>query len=295
MPPKKDRLDAAGAAGLTAIAALLSFNQIVIVWVNEGLQPVFFAALRSCLAVLFVGAWLWSQGRPPRHVPGTALAGLAMGMVFAAEFLCLFLALDLTNVSRAVVIFYSMPVWLALMSHFGLPGERLTGLRVLGLLIAFAGTSVAILDRTGAGGGQASLSGDLLALGAAICWAGTAFLAKGTSMKAVGAEMQLFWMVAVSGPVLLLAAPLFGDLIRDLRPSHLGWLLFQSSIVVAGGFIGWLYLLSVYPASSVGSFAFLTPVITLCFGWLFLGEHIGPGLIAAAALVGVGLVLINRR
>jgi drug/metabolite transporter (DMT)-like permease len=295
MPPRKDRLDAFGAVGLTAIAALLSFNQIVIVWVNEGLQPVFFAGLRSCLAVLFVGAWLWSQGRPPRYTPGTGRAGLAMGLVFSAEFLCLFIALDLTAVSRAVVIFYSMPVWLALMSHFGLPGERLTGPRILGLLVAFSGTTVAILDRTGAGGQPASLMGDLLALGAAFGWAGTAYLAKGTSMRAVGAEMQLFWMVAVSGPVLLLAAPFFGDLIRELRPAHIGWLVFQSSVVVAGGFIGWLYLLSVYPASSVGSFAFLTPVISLCLGWLFLGEHIGPGLLVAAALVGTGLVLINRR
>jgi drug/metabolite transporter (DMT)-like permease len=295
MPQKKDGLDAFGVFGLTAIAALLSFNQIVIVWVNEGLQPVFFAGLRSCLAVIFVGAWLWSQGRPPRYTPGTGWAGLAMGLVFSAEFLCLFMALDLTAVSRAVVIFYSMPVWLALMSHFGLPGERLTGLRIAGLLLAFAGTTVAILDRTGEGGQPASMMGDLLALGAAFGWAGTAFLAKRTSMKAVGAEMQLFWMVAVSGPVLLLAAPFFGELIRDLRPEHIGWLVFQSSVVVAGGFIGWLYLLSVYPASSVGSFAFLTPVISLCLGWLFLGEDIGPGLLVAAALVGVGLVLINRR
>lgn len=295
MAQKKDRLDAIGAVGLTAIAALLSFNQIVIVWVNEGLQPVFFAGLRSCLAVVFVGAWLWSQGRPPRYTPGTGWAGLAMGLVFSAEFLCLFMALDLTAVSRAVVIFYSMPVWLALMSHFGLPGERLTGVRTLGLLLAFGGTTVAILDRTGAGGQPASMMGDLLALGAAFGWAGTAYLAKGTSMKAVGAEMQLFWMVAVSGPVLLLAAPFFGDLFRELRPSHIGWLIFQSSVVVAGGFIGWLYLLSVYPASSVGSFAFLTPVISLCLGWLFLGEQIGPGLLVAASLVAVGLVLINRR
>jgi drug/metabolite transporter (DMT)-like permease len=292
---RKDRLDLPGALGLTAIAALLSFNQLVIVWVNEGLQPVFFAGLRSALAVVFVGGWLYATGRPPRHVPGTAAAGLAMGAVFAAEFLCLFLALDLTSVSRAVIIFYSMPVWLALMAHWGLPGERLTPVRALGLVLAFAGTVVAILDRGGGEAGQGTLAGDLLALGAALGWAGTAFLARASAMRAVGPEVQLLWMVAVSAPILLLAAPLFGDLVRDFRPSHLGWLLFQSSIVVAGGFVGWLALLARYPAAVVGSFAFVTPVISLGLGWAVLGEAVGPGLIVALGLVALGIVLINRR
>lgn len=292
---RKDRIDAAGAAGLTAIAALLSFNQIIIVWVNEGLQPVFFAGLRSALAVAFVWAWLWWRGRPPVYTPGTAWPGVMAGTIFAAEFLCLFMALDLTMVGRAVLIFYSMPVWLAVLCHFGLPGERLTPRRGLGLVLAMAGTGIAIFDRSGATTGQASLAGDLLALGAAFGWAGTAFVARATRLQVVGAEVQLLWMVAVSAPILLAAAPLFGPLVRDLQPQHLGWLLFQASVVVAGGFIGWLALLARYPASSVASFAFLTPVISLALGWLLLGEPIGPGLLVALGLVAAGIVLINRR
>jgi drug/metabolite transporter (DMT)-like permease len=64
---------------------------------------------------------------------------------------------------------------------------------------------------------------------------------------------------------------------------------------VAGGFIGWLWLLSVYPASTVASFSFLTPVLALFLGWMFLDESLTPALLAAAALVGAGIVLINRR
>lgn len=92
-----------------------------------------------------------------------------------------------------------------------------------------------------------------------------------------------------------LAAPLFGPLVRDLQPSHIGWLLFQSSVVVAGGFIGWLALLARYPAASVAGFAFLTPVIGLALGWLLLEEPAGPGLLAALGLVAAGIVLVNRR
>lgn len=291
---RKDRLDGVGAATLVGVALLLAFNQVVIKIANAGLQPVFFAGMRSALAVGFVAGWLWLRGRPVRYTPGTAGAGLLIGTVFAVEFLCLFMALDLTTVSRAAIIFYSMPVWLAIMAHFGLPGERITPQKGLGLALAFAGTVWAILDRAG-GAGQARLSGDLFALGAAFGWAGTAFIARRPRMASVGPEMQLFWMVAVSAPILLAVAPLFGPLIRDLQPIHLFWLLFQAAVVVSGGFIAWLWLLSVYPAALVASFSFLTPIFGLLLGWLLMGEPLTATVIASAGLVAGGIVLINRR
>ena len=48
---REDRMDAFGAASLTGFALFLAFNQIIIKFVNQGLQPVFFAGLRSVIAV----------------------------------------------------------------------------------------------------------------------------------------------------------------------------------------------------------------------------------------------------
>lgn len=291
---EKSRLDGRGLAILLGVTLLLAVNQIVVKVTNEGLQPVFFAGLRSALAVPFVAGWMIWKGRTPRYTPGTLGAGLLIGAVFAAEFLCLFMALDLTTVSRAAIIFYSMPVWLGLAAHFGLPGERLTPLRGVGLALAFAGTAWAILDRSGSGG-QGSLAGDLYALGGAIGWAATAFIARRPRLAPVGPEMQLLWMVGVSAPILLIAAPLFGPLIRDIQPEHWALLVFQAAIVVAGGFITWLWLLSRYSAATVASFSFLTPVLSLLFGWALMGEHLGPSILGSAALVAVGIILVNRR
>ncbi len=290
---RKDRLDGTGFAALTGVALLLAINQVVVVEVNKGIQPVFFAGLRSVLAVGFVWAWLRWNGRPPVLRRAHLLAGLAIGTMFAIEFLCLFVALDLTALGRASVIFYSMPLWFALLAHFGLPNERITPTKGIGLLLAFAGTATAILSRQSASGG--SLPGDLAALGAALGWALTAFLARRTVLREAGSEMQLFWMVLVSGPILILAAPFFGPLIRDLNIYHIWGLLFQASIVVAGGFAMWLWLLSTYPSATVASFSFMTPVFAMAFGVLFYGEEVTLGLALAAALVAAGIVLINRR
>ena len=288
---RKDRLDGAGIAMLLGVQGLLAFNQVIIKLVNEGLQPVFFAGLRSLLAVGFVWAWLAWKGRRPRLKREVLGPGILIGTLFAAEFLFLFIALDLTTVGRSSLIMYSMPVWFAVLAHFGL-GDRITPVKAAGLALAFAGCALAILSRPATG--EASLAGDLCALGAAWGWALTAFIARRPAMRAEGPEMQLFWMVLVSAPILILAAPLFGPLIRDLQPLHVVGLVFQASVVVAGGFIAWLWLLSVYPASTVASFSFLSPILALILGAILFDETIGPPILGAAALVAAGIVLINR-
>lgn len=290
---RKDRIDGFGAVSLTAFAALLAFNQVLIKLVNTGLQPVFFAGLRSVLAALCLWAFLTWRGRHPRLARDMAGPGVLIGLVFAAEFVFLFIALDLTTVTRTSVIFYSMPVWLALGAHLLIPGERIGRARALGLALAFAGVAWAIVNR-GGGNGEASLAGDLCALGAAFCWAGIALCARVTRLRETRAETQLFWQVVVSAPVLIALSPLFGPLVRDLQPIHLAGLAFQAVVVVAAGFMFWLWLLSVYPASGVASFSFLTPIFGLAMGWMWLGESLGPGLFGAAALVAAGILLINR-
>ena len=211
---RRDRLDGIGFSALLAVSLLLAANQIIIKEVNSGLQPVFFAGARSALAVVFVWLWLKYRGLLPKFRRADLAPGLLIGTMFAGEFLCLFMALDLTSVGHASLIMYSMPLWMAILAHFFLPGEGMTPLRSLGLVLAFLGTGWAILSKTGAGtgAGTATLTGDLFALGAAWGWTGTAFLARVTRLREAGPEVQLFWMVLISAPILLLAAPFFGPL-----------------------------------------------------------------------------------
>ena len=288
---KRQTIDGFGAVALVGFAALLAFNQVVIKVTNGGLQPVFFAGVRSAGAVLCLYLWMRWRGIPLQWTAGTRLAGVITGLVFGLEFLCLFVALDMTTVGRSGVIFYSMPLWLALLSHVILPDDRITGRKAVGLALAFAGVAWAILSRDD---GIGSIWGDLAALAAAVGWAVTAMMAKASPLSRLRPEMQLFWQVLVSAPLLLIASLFFGDLIRDLAPIHLVGLLFQIVVVVSAGFVFWLWLLSIYPASGVASFSFLTPVLSVFLGWLLLDEPVGYALIGALVLVAAGIWLINR-
>lgn len=289
---KRDRIDAVGVVALVGFSALLGYNQVVIKVVNEGLQPVFFAGIRSAGAVVVLGLWMWARGISVAPNARTWEAGLMIGLCFSLEFVLLFTALDLTTVSRASVIFYSMPVWMAIGAHFLIPGSVLTPQKSLGLLIAFAGVTWAILDRPA--GGESSLLGDLLALGAAFAWAGIGLMARGSVLKDERAEVQLMYQIVISAVVLTAISPLFGPFIRDLQPIHLWGLAFQIVIIVSFGFTAWLWLMSVYPPADVAAYSFLSPIFGVILGWLILDEAIGVTILGALVLVALGLWLINR-
>lgn len=290
---RKDHLDVFGALLLFGVTVLLASNQILMKLTAVGIQPVFMAGARSLLAVLCLYIWMAWKGRAPRNLGADIGPGIAIGLVFAAEFLFLFLAVDRTSVGHVAILFYSMPVWFALLAHFFL-GERLTWMRSAGLALAFSGAAVVILARSG-GDQHSTLTGDIFALFAAFGWAGSAFLARATRLRQAGPEMQLFWMVLISAPILILASLGFGPLLRDIQPIHWAMLLFQGSVVATGGFIAWLWLLQSYPSSTVASFSFLSPVIAVLLGVLIFHEPLTISLAVASVLVAAGIVLINRR
>lgn len=289
---RKTHMDMFGAVSLVIFATTLAFNQVVIKVTNGGISPIFAAGLRSAIGLAVILGWMAWRGKALRITRPLILSGLLVGLCFSFEFLCLYLALDLTSVSRASVIFYSMPVWLALAGHFVLPGERLTAMRFVGLLLALAGVALAVMDRHG---GTASLWGDLAALGAALGWGGIVIIVRLSALVHESPENQLFWQLLISAFLLIALAPLFGPLLREFEPIHLAGLLFQSIVVVAFGYLFWFWLMTIYPAAAVASFSFLSPVFSVLFGWLLLGERIGLSIWAALVLVAVGLVLINRR
>lgn len=292
---RKANLDPFGLAALVAVTALLAFGSVLVKFAESGLQPVFFAGVRSVLAVVFVGLWLWWRGLWHRVSWADLGPGLVIGLAFSVEFLGMFLALDLTTLGRASLLFYSMPVWMGIVAHVFLPGERATPIKALGLGLAFAGTAWAIFSRSGAEAGQASWAGDLAALAGALGWTATALATRIPRLAKAGPEAQLFWMLLVSGPVLILLAPLFGPVLRDVQPIDGLWLFLHATVIATGGYIVWLWLYATYPSSSVASFAFLSPLISILFGHLIFDEPLAPPLLGAAALVSCGIVLINRK
>ena len=141
---RKDRIDAMGATLLVGFSALLGLNQALVKLVNVGMSPVFQAGMRSAAAFLPVLIYAWIRRRKLTISDGSLLPGIVTGLLFAFEFFLLFKALDLTTVAHASILFYTMPVWVAVAAHFLIPGERMTRRRAFGLALAVAGVAVAL-------------------------------------------------------------------------------------------------------------------------------------------------------
>ena len=124
--------------------------------------------------------------------------------------------------------------------------------------------------------------------------AGIALLTRTTRLAQATPEMNLLYQLSVSALVLLLLAPLFGETIREPTALILGIFAFQVIVVVAIGFVVWFWILSIYPVSNMASFSLLTPVFGVLFGWLIFNDTLGAGFLVALALVGAGLILVNR-
>ncbi len=290
MSEKKDRIDSTGATLLLGFSALLGLNQVLIKVVNGGIAPVFQAGLRSACAFFVVLLIAKLLGRRLCVADGSLAPGVIVGALFAFEFMLLFQALDFISVSRASVLFYTMPFWVTLAAHLLIPGERITILKSIGLLFALIGVTLTLSSNAS---GEPSLVGDLFCLVAASAWAAIAIMARTTKLQRACPEMQLLYQLGVSAPVLILAAGWAGGLLRE--PTFVTWSVFafQVIVVVSIGFLTWFWVLSIYPIANMAVFSFLAPVFGVFFGWLILDEKITLRIILALIFIAIGIVLVN--
>jgi drug/metabolite transporter (DMT)-like permease len=300
MSSNKMPIDPAGrplSPGAVALMLMLclswGFNQIAVKLALPDIPPILQAMIRSAgaLPVLLLIARV--RGVKMFAADGTLGAGLFAGLLFGVEFLLIFRGLSLTSASRAVVFLYTSPFFVALGSYQFL-GERLRASQWSGLGLSFAGVALAI------GVPQADvdanvLLGDLLVVGGGALWAATTMLVKASPLLRAPPEKALGYQVALSIPILGLAAWVSGEtLTRVPGPLALSLMAYQAFWVVGLTFLLWVGLVKTYSASKLSAFTFITPLFGVVASYFILHDTLTPVFGAAALLVIAGLYLVNR-
>ncbi|MFI4994666.1 MAG: DMT family transporter [Hyphomicrobiales bacterium] len=253
--------------------------------------PISQAAIRSLGGALIVGAW--ASWREPSIFKrdATLRPGLAAGVLFGLEFLFLFVGLQWTSASHAILFLYTAPFFVALGAAFLLPLERLRPAQWVGLALSFLGVALALGTSTQ----QGMLFGDLLSLAAGAFWGGTTLLVKGTGLRLAPATKILLYQLVVSGLLLVVAAWLAGERLPaklSLVPAFS--ILYQMVWIAGVTFLVWFWLLRQYHSGELSSFTFLTPLMGVLAGHFILGDSLDLGLVLAVALVLGGIILVNR-
>jgi drug/metabolite transporter (DMT)-like permease len=303
MSPHARPLDTLATVTVVALSLSWGLNQVAIKAALPDIPPLVQGVIRSFGALLMLFAWSWARGVRLFSRDGSLLPGLAAGLLFGVEFVMVYRGLPLTTASRATIFLYTAPLFVALIGSRVLPGERLGPSQWLGLGLAFAGVVVAFgapqmlasPPADGAGATGSTLAGDALLLVAGVGWAATTLVIKGTRLVHAAPEKTLGYQLAVSIPVLAVAAVVFGESLATApRAEAVGWLAYQTVWVVGITYGLWFALVKHYSASRLSAFTFLTPLFGVAAGHVVLGEAIDWPFAVAAALVVAGLVLVNR-
>ena len=269
------------------------FNQLAVKLALPDVPPMLQALIRSsgALPVMLIVGHL--RGVKFFERDGTLVPGIIAGLMFGCEFVLIFTGLVFTSASRASVFLYTAPFFVALGSHQFL-GERLSTVQWSGLALSFAGVALAI------GVPQPNvdakvLLGDLMVVAGGALWAATTLVAKGTQLRKAAPGKALGYQVAISIPILGLAAWIAGERIEHV-PSALSisLLAYQAVWVVGCTFVIWFAMVKTYSASKLSAFTFITPLFGVVAAYFIMHDTLTPVFGVAALLVIAGLYLVNK-
>jgi len=196
----------------------------------------------------------------------------------------------------AAVLVATVPIWLAVIDA-SLTRRRPSGLVIGGLLAGIVGVAVLLVPVEG----FADLDpiGVLLVVAGAICWASGSLYARRAPLPRSGLLATGMEMVA-GGVALVLAGTLLGEIgrtnvdtfsVRSLLA--FGYLVVFGSIVA---FTAYTWLLANVSVATVGTYAYVNPIVAVALGAVFLSEPITPRtLIATVIIIGAVIAMVSGR
>ncbi len=243
------------------------------------------AALLAGLAVLSGQSLRVPRELWPRLVLA-AILNVACWMVLMG------LALLWLPASEAALIAYTMPVWASILA-WPILGERPNLLRVISLLMAFAGLA-AIMGGNGIAASIAKLPGIIMALGGAIGFALGTVLAKKLPLH-LPPLTAAAWQIGI-GCLPIVLVGLLVEKADVAAITDLGWILLVYSTVIqfCVAYVSWFAALARLPASVAAIGTMAVPVIGVVASAVALHEPLGPGQIAALVFTLAGVVLATR-
>jgi drug/metabolite transporter (DMT)-like permease len=270
---------------------------------NEGLTPIAIATFRFLLAgILFAITLLvrktnshgYSLLIRKRDIPTvTVLALTGVTLFFTAQYT----GISMAGASiAAILVCLISPILITTLS-VKLLGEHLAKAQMLGIAIAATGTFTVIA------GGTLSIQhsegfflGSLLLLSTPFLWAAYTLMGK-RIMQTYDAFLVVAYVNILGGLFLVPFSLAEHSLYLIVVISLNGWLsiLFLSTTCSLLGYYIWFHVLDRANASTVSSFLFAEPLVTVAFAIAFAGETANPYIIVGGFLIFAGVYLVTTK
>jgi len=194
----------------------------------------------------------------------------------------------------ASVLNSTMPLFTALFAGLILVDERLTWLRLSGLLLGFLGVAVLtggdIIDVT-----DSSVLGQMAVVGAAACYGAAAVYAR--ILLRSEDPLDLCRLQLVIGALILAPALFAVDGVPNYNLSLEAWLSLITLGVLGTGlaYMAYLWLLGAIGSVRTSLVTYIVPITGLILGWAVLDESVGINSIAGCGLIILGVTTVIQR
>jgi len=261
----------------------------------EGIPPLTGVAARFAIAFLFLFALIRHRKIPlgrQRHEVALWFVNAVLG--FSFTYGAVYWAEQWIPSALASVLFATFPLWVALLAHFTLPGEKMTVRSLCGTLIGFGGVALIFSE-------------DLTHLGGPNAWLGAVLVLLATPACAVSSVAIKRWgknihPLSISGIPMGITAGLAGGAALlferereiNLGTTSVGAIFYLAILGTAVTFTMYYWLLQHIPATRLSLIAYMTPVVAVLFGTVVLDEHLTLRIFTGAGLVVLGVALAGH-
>jgi drug/metabolite transporter (DMT)-like permease len=261
-------------------------------------QPVTVVWLRFAVGVMILGAAVIA--RKQMALPRRQDLGYFILLGFLGITLHQWLqstALVTAQATTTAWIVATSPIFIALLGWLFLK-ERLGWLRVSGTGLAFVGVLLVVSqgDFEKLRFGSAFTTGDVLVLISAVNWAVFSVLSRYGLSRHPATRMMFYVMLFgwLFSSILFFRGPGLSDIAHLTREGWLG-LAFLGVFCSGLAYITWYDALQALPASQVGVFLYLEPLVTVVVAAILLGEPLLAASLAGGAIILLGVWMVNRR
>ncbi|SEN78783.1 Permease of the drug/metabolite transporter (DMT) superfamily [Mucilaginibacter gossypiicola] len=291
------------------LLVVIAFATVYIVWGSTyffikmavaGFPPLLLGALRFFTAGLLLMVWCAIKGEKifvKQNIVHAAVSGFLLlvignGAVIWAE-------QTLPSAMVAIMV-TSPPIWFVLLDKPNWGTNFKSKSTIAGLVIGFIGVILLfrdqIADVLGSSAGASKLPGMLLLLFGTLGWASGSLYSKHYNTKG-SVSVNTAWQMLAAGMFFLPSSFLnneMGKVQWNAIPLHswyaLGYLIVFGSIAA---FSAYVWLLQVRPATQVGTYAYVNPVIAVLLGVIFAGERVTLIQVVGLVVILSSVLLIN--
>ena len=264
----------------------------------EGLEPGMIAALRHLIALPPILVWARLRGARLSSFSRGELVRLAcLGtFAFGLPMLLGIIGVGLASASNGAILVLIEPVTILLLA-WALLGERIGGLKILGVFLGMVGALFIVLETTSTEGlfqGDAFL-GNVILVVHALLWGLYTPLVRPLSQRRDALAISA-WTLLFS---LILLVPYAGWELRTWEPNEaLGSaLLWTAALGIGVSFAStvlWVAAVRHLEASKIAPFIFVQPLVGVLVGVLWLGESLSTPAVVGSVLVALGCALAVR-